>query len=242
MNEGPIVSSDGLDLAPADWGTPSRGTGPVVERAPGAHPRRRGRTCSGPRHASRSPATALHPLAAAALARPACRRDRTNVFRSIVARAVELVHALAEAADIIDGYAQPAAPLSTGRAAGHRSVGDRGAARPALPSLRGRRGGPSPRADRAADQPEPGGHRGRPAAFAPASSTCHTTRRRIASSSSSAATTRASPARPTSWTCGSRRAQWTPSVALLVCGRADARRRRRRPAPSLTAVPDNARG
>jgi coenzyme F420-reducing hydrogenase alpha subunit len=37
----------------------------------------------------------------------------TNVFRSIVARSVELLHALAEAADIVDAYREPAAHLVT---------------------------------------------------------------------------------------------------------------------------------
>ena len=36
---------------------------------------------------------------------------RTNVFRSIVARSVELLHALAEASDILETYRPPAAPL-----------------------------------------------------------------------------------------------------------------------------------
>ena len=39
MNDGRIVSSDGLDLDPADWRRCVRGAaGPVVERAPGGEP------------------------------------------------------------------------------------------------------------------------------------------------------------------------------------------------------------
>ena len=36
---------------------------------------------------------------------------RTNIYASIVARAVELVHAIAEAIDLIDAYRPPSEPL-----------------------------------------------------------------------------------------------------------------------------------
>jgi coenzyme F420-reducing hydrogenase alpha subunit len=54
----------------------------------------------------------LHPLAKDALAASGyADLIRTNMFASIVARAVELVHALAEALDIIDAFRPPAEPL-----------------------------------------------------------------------------------------------------------------------------------
>ena len=57
-------------------------------------------------------ADTLHPLAAEALRATGLGDElRTNVFRSIVARAVELLHALAEASDIVDAYTQPRDPL-----------------------------------------------------------------------------------------------------------------------------------
>jgi coenzyme F420-reducing hydrogenase alpha subunit len=53
----------------------------------------------------------LHPLAKEALASLGLGdRIRRNPFWSIAARAVELVHATAEALDIVDGYRPPAEP------------------------------------------------------------------------------------------------------------------------------------
>ena len=53
----------------------------------------------------------LHPLAAEALEATGLREAiRTNIHRSIVARAVELLHACAEARDIIDAYRSPREP------------------------------------------------------------------------------------------------------------------------------------
>ena len=50
----------------------------------------------------------LHPLAAAALARTGLAAEiAVNPYRSIVARAIELVDAAAEALDIIDAYQPP---------------------------------------------------------------------------------------------------------------------------------------
>jgi coenzyme F420-reducing hydrogenase alpha subunit len=56
----------------------------------------------------------LHPIARAALAATGISPEdlRRNVFRSIVARSVELLHALAEARDIVAGYQPPAVPLA----------------------------------------------------------------------------------------------------------------------------------
>ena len=55
---------------------------------------------------------ALHPVAADALRETGLGDElRTNVFRSIVARSVELLHALAEASEILEIYRPPAAPL-----------------------------------------------------------------------------------------------------------------------------------
>ena len=76
----------------------------------------------------------LHPLAAEALAGDRARgRDRGQPYRSIVARAVELLHAFAEAADIVDAYGRPDEPGPLGARRRHRRLGDRGPARPPLP-------------------------------------------------------------------------------------------------------------
>ena len=58
MNEGRIVSTDGLDLAPGDWRTAfDEDQVALVERPPGADARRRGRTCWARRRGSPWPAT-----------------------------------------------------------------------------------------------------------------------------------------------------------------------------------------
>lgn len=50
----------------------------------------------------------LHPRAAALMAEIGLGRSERNPYRSIVVRAIEVVHAFAEAIDIIDGYVEPA--------------------------------------------------------------------------------------------------------------------------------------
>lgn len=56
-------------------------------------------------------AAALHPRAARALERGRLKLPARNPYQSIVARAVELTHAFAEAADIVRAYAPPARPF-----------------------------------------------------------------------------------------------------------------------------------
>ena len=56
----------------------------------------------------------LHPRALAALERVDLRLPVRNPYRSIVVRAIEIVHAFAEAIDIIDGYAEQAEPYVEG--------------------------------------------------------------------------------------------------------------------------------
>ena len=163
MNEGRIVSSDGIDVAPGAWTRCLRGApGAVVERAAGARPRRRPYLL-GPTARITLAGDQLHPVAREALAATGLADAiRSSVFRSIVARAVELVDATAEALDIVDGYAPPA------RAA--RRLDRRAPASPpgrprrragCSSTLRARRArARAPRPDRAADEPEPGRHRG----------------------------------------------------------------------------------
>jgi len=110
-NEGRIVSSDGLDLAPGEWGTGFEelhleGTNALHARTLDGQV-----YLLGPTARIALTAQALHPLAFEALAETGLRDEiRVNIHRSIVARAVELLHALAEARDIIDGYRPPAEP------------------------------------------------------------------------------------------------------------------------------------
>ncbi len=112
MNDGRIVSSDGIDLAPGDWGEAFHEV-----QVPWSHALQ-ARTADGvpyllgPTARVVLAADQLHPLARAALDATGLSPDdlRRNVFRSIVSRAVELVHALAEALEIVEGYERPARP------------------------------------------------------------------------------------------------------------------------------------
>jgi coenzyme F420-reducing hydrogenase alpha subunit len=110
-NDGRIVSSDGLDLAPGAWGDAFEEH--HLEGSNALHARTRdGRAyLLGPTARVVLAGDRLHPLAAEALAATGpLDAIRANIGRSIVARAVELLHACAEARDLIDGYRPPAAP------------------------------------------------------------------------------------------------------------------------------------
>ena len=124
FNDGRIVSSDGIDVAPTRWDdafveVQVEGTNALHARTAGEHQV----YLVGPAARVTLAGDRLHPLAAAALADTGLvERVRSNIYWSIAARAVELLHALAEARDIIDAYRPPAAPRvawepSPGRAA-----------------------------------------------------------------------------------------------------------------------------
>ena len=111
FSHGRIVSSDGLDLALDRWTDAFHeehveGTNALHARTNDGQlyllgPAARITLCS----------EQLHPLAAQALAETGMEDlIRTNIYWSILARAVELLHACAEALDIIDGYRAPDAP------------------------------------------------------------------------------------------------------------------------------------
>ena len=169
MNEGRIVSTDGLDIAIDRWrGRLRRGPGRMVERAPGAYPRGRGlsaRALVAPDAQCRAAPSARWRRRSAASGSPT--RSASTRYWCIAARAVELVHATAEALRhhrrVLSDRTRVDALAAARRA---DRLGDRGAARPALPPLRDRRARPGQqRPDRAAHQPEPGRHRGRPDGF-----------------------------------------------------------------------------
>ncbi len=110
-NHGRIVSTDGLDLAPGAWGEAFEEH--HLEGTNALHARTRdGKVyLLGPTARIALAAGQLHPLAAEALEATGLRDAiRTNIHRSIVARAVELLHACAEARDLIDGYRPPSLP------------------------------------------------------------------------------------------------------------------------------------
>jgi coenzyme F420-reducing hydrogenase alpha subunit len=110
-NDGRIVSSDGVDLAPGAWGDAFEEH--HIEGTNALHARTRDGAVYllGPTARVTLAGDRLHPLAAEALEATGLRDEiRTNVHRSIVARAVELLHACAEARDIIDAYRSPREP------------------------------------------------------------------------------------------------------------------------------------
>jgi coenzyme F420-reducing hydrogenase alpha subunit len=112
MNDGRIVSSDGIDLAPGDWREAFDEVQVPWSHALQARAHDGVPYLLGPTARLALAADQLHPRAAAALRATGLSTDdvRRNVFRSIVARGVELVHALAEAADIVEGYQRPTVP------------------------------------------------------------------------------------------------------------------------------------
>ena len=109
MNEGRIVSSDGLDLAPTDWRSEFAEqqvswSNALQSRGSDGRP-----YLLGPMSRVTLAGDRLHPKAAQALARTGLAAEiAVNPYRSIVARAIELVDATAEALDIIDAYQPPA--------------------------------------------------------------------------------------------------------------------------------------
>ncbi|MEZ4451291.1 MAG: Ni/Fe hydrogenase subunit alpha [Nannocystaceae bacterium] len=68
-------------------------------------------------------AASLHPRAAAALERSGLRLPVRNPYRSIVVRLLEIVHALAEAIEVLDGYARRADPPHVSPPQGRAGIG-----------------------------------------------------------------------------------------------------------------------
>jgi sulfhydrogenase subunit alpha len=110
MNEGRIVSTDGLDIAPWDWRSEFAEQQVPWSNALQARGRDGRPYLLGPAARITLAAAQLHPLAAAALAATGLAAEiAVNPYRGIVARAIELVDATAEAVDIIDRYEPPRA-------------------------------------------------------------------------------------------------------------------------------------
>ena len=113
MNEGRIVSTDAVDLDPWDWPLAFAEHQVSWSNALQALARDGTPYLLGPSARVALAGAMLHPSASEALHATGLGDEvRTNVFRSIVARSVELLHALAEAAEIIDAYREPQAPLA----------------------------------------------------------------------------------------------------------------------------------
>ena len=116
MNEGRIVSTDGLDLAPSDWRSEFAEQQVPWSNALQARGRDGRAYLLGPAARITLAADQLHPLAAAALAGTGLAGEiAVNPYRGIVARAIELVDATAEALEIIDALrAATRGPRPTG--------------------------------------------------------------------------------------------------------------------------------
>jgi coenzyme F420-reducing hydrogenase alpha subunit len=112
MSDGRIVSSDGIDLAPGAWREAFHEVQVPWSNALQARSDDGVPYLLGPAARVVLAADQLHPRAAAALEATGLSLNelRRNVFRSIVARGVELVHALAEASEIVERYRRPARP------------------------------------------------------------------------------------------------------------------------------------
>ncbi len=107
-NHGHIQSTDGLDLRPSDWDRAFREI--QVEGSMALHARTKdgGTYLLGPASRIVLDAEQLHPVAREALAATGMADAiRTNIYWSILARAIELLHAIAEAIDLVDGYRPP---------------------------------------------------------------------------------------------------------------------------------------
>jgi len=118
FNDGRLVSNDGVDVAPSAWDTVFEEH--QVQGSNALHARSKdGRApylLGAPARIALC-ADALHPTAREALgATGMAERVKTNIFASIVARSVELVHATAEALDIIEAYRPPSEPFTPWRA------------------------------------------------------------------------------------------------------------------------------
>ncbi len=111
MNDGRIVSTDGLDLAPTDWEAAFEEDQVGWSNALQARTHAGEVYLLGPSSRITLAGDRLHPRASEALRSTGLAEEiRRNPFRSIVARAVELVHATAEALDVIDAYRPPDRP------------------------------------------------------------------------------------------------------------------------------------
>jgi len=116
MNEGRIVSTDGLDIAPTDWRSAFSEEQVAWSHALQARDRDGRAYLLGPMARVTLAGDRLHPIAAEALGRTGLAREiAVNPYRSIVARAIELVDATAEALDIIEAYTPPDAPATPWR-------------------------------------------------------------------------------------------------------------------------------
>jgi len=114
MNDGRIVSNDGLDIDISAWRDAFAEDQVAWSNALQARTHAGDVYLLGPSARLTLNADRLHPIAAAAFEKLDMADEvRRNPFWSIVARSIELVHATAEAIDIIDSYERPERPFNS---------------------------------------------------------------------------------------------------------------------------------
>jgi sulfhydrogenase subunit alpha len=119
---GRIVSSQGMDIAPAEFGNHVVEEQVAHSNALHARIRGRGSFLTGPLARYNTSSDCLWPLAASAAREAGLGRVCCNPFQSVIVRAVELVQACDEALSIIEGYERPDRPaieVQPRRAVGH---------------------------------------------------------------------------------------------------------------------------
>jgi len=122
IEQGRIVDTDGLDIEPDAW--PEEFTEHQVEHSTALHARAAdGATYMvGPAARFACNADRLSPAAAAVAREVGLTAPQRNPFRSIIIRAVELVHAFDEALNLIEAYQEPdvsAVPVEPVAGTGH---------------------------------------------------------------------------------------------------------------------------
>ncbi|MBI4318270.1 MAG: Ni/Fe hydrogenase subunit alpha [Chloroflexi bacterium] len=111
MSEGRLVSSKGLDVVPEDFESHFAEEQVPYSTALRSTIRGRGAYFVGPLARVNLNLDKLSPDAQAAARRAGIQFPNANPFTSIIARALEVLHAVDEAMEIIQSYAQPAAPF-----------------------------------------------------------------------------------------------------------------------------------
>jgi sulfhydrogenase subunit alpha len=122
IDRGRIVSSGGIDIAPAEFGAYFVEEHVEHSNALHARIRERGSYLCGPLSRYNMAAEKLWPLARDAAQAAGVGERCTNPFQSIVVRSVEILQAFDEAVSIVRGYEQPDAPcveVVPRRAVGH---------------------------------------------------------------------------------------------------------------------------
>jgi coenzyme F420-reducing hydrogenase alpha subunit len=110
IDRGRIVSSAGIDIAPAEFGATFEERQVPHSTALHARVRGRGAYLTGPLARFNLNRERLSPLAAEAAAEAGIGDGCANPFRSIVVRAVEILYAFDEALRLIDAYERPERP------------------------------------------------------------------------------------------------------------------------------------